>query len=63
MSVYTQVSKEIMQIFGHFSPLVEPLSIDEAFLDLSGTEKLFGPPQETAKRLQKEVFSATGLTC
>ncbi len=63
MSVYTQVSKEIMQIFGHFSPLVEPLSIDEAFLDLSGTEKLFGPPQETAKRLQEEVFSATGLTC
>jgi DNA polymerase-4 len=63
MSVYGQISKQIMQVFGHFSPLVEPLSIDEAFLDLSGTEKLFGPPQKTAKRLQEEVFKATGLTC
>ena len=63
MSVYGQVSKEMMQVFGHFSPLVEPLSIDEAFLDLSGTEKLFGPPQKTAKRLQEEVLKATKLTC
>jgi DNA polymerase-4 len=42
---------------------VEALSIDEAFLDLSGTERLWGTPREAAERLRAEVFAATSLTC
>src|SRR5688500_8398200 len=43
MAKYARVSAEIMAILGDFSPLVEPVSVDEAFLDLTGTEGLFGP--------------------
>ena len=52
----------VMGIFSEFSPEVRQLSVDEAFLDLSGTERLFGPPAETAARLKETVRERTGLT-
>jgi DNA polymerase-4 len=62
MDRYHEKSSEIMVIFKDFSPDVEQLSIDEAFLDITGTEKLFGPQEETAKRLKTQVREKTGLT-
>jgi len=62
MDRYHEKSAEIMAIFKDFSPDVEQLSIDEAFLDITGTEKLFGPPENTAKKLKESVREKTGLT-
>jgi len=62
MDRYREKSDEIMTIFGDFSPDVEQLSIDEAFIDITGTEGLFGPPCDAAKRLKERVRSETGLT-
>lgn len=61
--VYTQVSKQVLAIFRQFSPRVEALSIDEAFLDLTGTSRLFGPPLQVAHLLKSQVLRETGLTC
>jgi DNA polymerase-4 len=63
MERYAEVSGQVMDVFDRFSPLVEPLSLDEAFLDMTGSEGLFGPPVEAARRLKAEVRDATGLTC
>lgn len=62
MKRYHEKSLEVMNILKSFSPDVQQMSIDEAFLDLTGTERLFGPPLETAKKLKEEVFNKTGLT-
>jgi len=62
MDRYQEKSGEIMAIFGDFSPELEQLSIDEAFLDITGTEGLFGPYEETAKKLKEKVRKETGLT-
>jgi len=60
---YQEASSRIMEVFGRFSPLVEPLSLDEAFLDMTGTAGLFGPPAEAAQKLKRAVREATrGLT-
>lgn len=59
---YSAVSKQVMAIFRRFSPLVEPLSIDEAFLDLTGTEQLFGSGEDAARQLKQAVRAETGLT-
>jgi len=61
MSVYRRESKKIFAIFERFTPAVEGISVDEAFLDLTGTEQLFGPPERTAARLRVEVRAETGL--
>lgn len=58
---YREASREVMEIFREFTPLVEPLSIDEAFLDVSGSIRLFGPPAEIASRLRQRVRERTGL--
>jgi len=61
---YRAVSADIMEVFADYSPLVEPLSFDEAFLDMSGSEAIFGPPMQTAAAIKRDVFDATdGLTC
>jgi len=62
MGRYREKSDEIMKIFNDFSPVVEQLSIDEAFLDITGTEGIFGPPEEAAKKLKERIRTETGLT-
>ena len=62
MSRYKEVSKQIFQIFRRFTPLVEPLSIDEAFLDVTGSERLFGRPEDIARKTRQAVFEEIGLT-
>lgn len=59
---YLDYSARIREVFASFTPLVEPLSLDEAFLDVSGSVKLFGPPPEIGLRL-KEAIGELGLTC
>jgi DNA polymerase-4 len=59
---YQQVSAAIMKIFGDFSPDVEALSLDEAFLDMTGSDRLFGSPESIGRRLKDAVRQATGLT-
>jgi DNA polymerase-4 len=61
MEKYARVSEEIMAILGDFSPLVEPVSVDEAFVDLTGTESLFGAPADTVQRIKQRIREATGL--
>ncbi|BDD01508.1 DNA polymerase IV (plasmid) [Persicobacter psychrovividus] len=60
--VYQAVSKQIRKIFHKYTPLVEPLSLDEAYLDV--TEPLIGPPSATliAEMIRNEIFEVTGLT-
>jgi DNA polymerase-4 len=61
MSKYGRESRRIFEIFGRFTPAVEGLSLDEAFLDLTGSERLLGPAREVAARLRREVRAETGL--
>ncbi len=63
MRVYSEVSAQIMEILGSFSPLIEPLSLDEAFLDMSGTQQLFGEPLQIARAIKDEVLRVTQLPC
>jgi DNA polymerase-4 len=58
---YTEVSRQLMDILGDYSPDVEPLSLDEAFLDMTGTEALFGAPEQTAARLQQAIRDKLAL--
>jgi DNA polymerase-4 len=58
---YARESRRIFEIFRRFSPRVEGLSLDEAFLDVSGTERLFGAPLEVARALREAVRAETGL--
>ena len=62
MDKYARVSAEIMTLLGEFSPLVEPVSVDEAFLDLTGTETLWGAPSEGVRRIKARIRELTGLT-
>jgi DNA polymerase IV len=57
---YQEVSKQIMDAFGAFSPQVEALSLDEAFIDMTGSERLFGPPETIGVRIKSAVREATG---
>ena len=57
---YQQVSGTIMEVFSNFSPEVEALSLDEAFLDMTGSEKLFGDPGSIGRRLKAAIREATG---
>jgi DNA polymerase-4 len=57
---YQEVSQTIMAVFSNFSPEVEALSLDEAFLDMSGSEGLFGEPECIGRRLKAAIRDATG---
>lgn len=59
---YEIVAHTIFEIMRHYSPALEVASIDEAYLDLSGTETLFGDICKTARRLKDEIANSTGLT-
>ena len=61
MSAYSQASKDVYRVFDDVSPLVEGLSIDEAFLDVRGMRRLAGSPAEIAVRLRREVRRRVGL--
>lgn len=62
MRRYREVSRAVMDCLQTFSPLVEQVSVDEAFIDLTGTEKLFGDPRQTASRIKKDIREKTSLT-
>ena len=59
---YRAVSKMVMETLGTFSPLVEPLSLDEAFVDMTGCEALFGNPRAMGEAVRRAVFEAAQLT-
>lgn len=61
MKRYAAESRRIFEIFRSYSPSVEGLSLDEAFLDLTGTERLLGPPADVGERLRREVREKTSL--
>jgi DNA polymerase IV len=58
---YQRLGDAAMQVVGDFTPLVERISIDEAFADVAGTEHLFGPPAEIAKTIRHRVRTELGL--
>jgi len=58
---YTGVSRQIMEVFRRYTPLVEPLSLDEAFLDVAGSERLFGDGVEIGRRIKSDILRETGL--
>lgn len=61
MARYMQISEQVMDVLGDFSPAVEPLSLDEAFVDMSGAGHIFGSPQRIGRRIKAAVYDATGL--
>ena len=60
---YSEVSERIMTIFHRFTPKVEPLSLDEAFLDVTGSKRLFGSGREIAIKIREAVASEERITC
>ena len=62
MSRYVEVSRQIRQIFLSYTPEIEPLSLDEAFLDVSGCIALFGSAETIGRKIKQEIKDRTGLT-
>src|SRR5262245_22360213 len=62
MQRYMDVSKQVMEVLRRFTNLVEPLSIDEAFLDITGSTALFGSVEQIARAIKKQIREATGLS-
>jgi len=63
MARYKAVSKNIMRVLKDFTPFVEPVSIDEAYLDISGCERLYGGPEALASNIKKSIKETVHLTC
>ena len=61
MKRYVEVSGQVMEVFRRYTDLVEPLSIDEAFLDITGSIALMGAPEHIARSVKKEIRESTGL--
>ncbi len=62
-STYSQVSKQVFEILERFSPTIQPISIDEAFLDVTGSTHLFGSPTDIAIEIRRLVKAELDLTC
>jgi len=60
---YESKSQAVMQVLSNYSPIIEQNSIDEAWLDMTGTESLFGSPVETAHKIMDEINNGLGLWC
>ena len=63
MAAYKAVQQQLLAIYGRFTDLVEPVSIDEAFLDVTGSRRLFGSPQQIAAQIQRLTSDELGLSC
>ena len=63
MAAYAAVQEQLLELFARFTDLVEPVSIDEAFLDVGGSRRLFGAPQEIARQIQALAQAELGLSC
>lgn len=61
-AVYGEYSGRIMDVLAEFSPVIEQVSVDEAFLDMTGTEGLFGEAEESGRRIKAAIRKRTGLT-
>lgn len=61
--LYAEVSDDVHAIFGRYTPLIEPLSLDEAFLDVTGAARLFGDGPTIARRIRDDVNAELDLTC
>jgi DNA polymerase-4 len=61
MAKYAEVSRQIFQVLGTLTPVVEPVSVDEAYLDLTGLERLIGPPEKIGREIKRRILEATGL--
>ncbi|HHH39781.1 MAG TPA: DNA polymerase IV [Sedimenticola sp.] len=62
MARYARVSREVFRILGSITPVVEPVSVDEAYLDLTGLERLMGPPEAIGEEIKRRILEGTGLT-
>ncbi len=60
---YSECSQKVFKVLGTFTPQVEMASIDEAYLDMTGTERLHGPPLKAAHNLHQRMKAETGLNC
>jgi len=60
---YSEVSRRVMEIFFEYTPYVEPLSLDEAFLDVTGSRRLFGSGRDIAQAIRKRVSDQEKITC
>ncbi|MBM3147089.1 MAG: DNA polymerase IV, partial [Actinobacteria bacterium] len=63
MTAYRAAHRQLLELFGRFTDLIEPVSIDEAFLDVTGSRRLFGTPQRIAADIQRITQAELGLTC
>jgi DNA polymerase-4 len=63
MARYSEISAQVFAVLGEITPEIEGLSLDEAFLDVSGSLRLFGSPTEMARQIKQRVTEVTGLKC
>lgn len=63
MERYREVSRQLMEILAGYSPVIEAVSIDEAYLDISGMEGVYGPEKALAQRIKSDICRGTCLTC
>lgn len=60
-ALYGDYSRRVMDVLSEFSPMLEQVSVDEAFMDMTGTERLFGPPEASGRTIKEAIRARTGL--